>query len=395
MQQIAPLLVFVFLLIGCAKQQNTTLSFYTMETNTSAAMEVVSLHPAGQHLKSWKELAPSVAASRTYVATRDPEEVAIAREETTVTWGEIAESLALLEKLLPRLDAEPKLLASSFQWLGLTDGAGFSGYYEPVFNASYRKTQKYAYPIYRLPPDLKRLDLGKFRPEYIGQRLEYRLDQHEQVVPYYTRAEIDKGILSGQKLELAWLADPIDVFFLQIQGSGRLHFTDGRELPVGFAGTNGRLYHSIGRYLRDQGYIPPDKMSMDSIRAWLNAHPNDLERVLHRNDRYVFFRHGDTASPVGSMGRPLMPWISLAVDRAVFPLGAPLVFAVDVPTPAKDGASVLRSIHGIGFAQDTGAAILGRRVDLFCGRGEKAAFAAGRLNAPGQIWLLLPKKTKN
>lgn len=364
-------------------------SFYTLETPSAAAVEAAALDPAGQKLRSWNELAPAVAASRAYVATRDAGEVAVARGDLTVTWAEVDASLARLQELLPRLDAEPELLASSFRWLGLSDGAEFSGYYEPVVKASRKRAPGYACPLYRLPPDLKRLDLGDFHPELIGQRVVYRLERG-RVVPYYSREEIDeKGALAGRGLELAWLADPLDRYFLHVQGSGRLRFPDGSEQPVAYSGTNGRSYVSIGRHLADLGLIPSGEVTMHAIRDWLIAHPDEAQATLRLNERYVFFRENDAPDPAGSMGRALTPLVSLAVDRSAFPLGAPLVFAVDLPVADGAGATATRPVHGIGLAQDAGGAIVGRRVDLFCGSGDDAAFAAGRLNGPGQVWMLL------
>ena len=403
---------FLFVLGGCstlsrreaAEEAQKSLpyippgDFYTVEPLAGAAEIAATLRPTGQGLHSWKDLAPALAASRAYVASREAGQVAVAHGTLAVTWGEIEASLALLQELLPRLDTEPDLLAAKFRWIGLTDGAEFSGYYEPVMNASRTRKPGYAYPIYRLPPDLRQADLGAFKAEYIGQRLMYRL--HKGVpVPYYSRAEIDgKGALRGRGLELAWLADPLDAYFLQVQGSGRLRFEDGKEVPVAYAGTNGRPYLSIGRHLGDLGLIPPGEVSMQSIRAWLTAHPDEMEKTLFRNERYVFFRWGgNDGSPVGGMGRAITPWVTLAVDKSTYPLGAALAFAVDLPeaSPGEDGVPphgmTTRTLHGIGFAQDTGGAIRGRRVDLFCGRGEAAAFTAGHLNGPGQVWLLLPR----
>lgn len=383
---------------GCAdlrppvEATQTPAAFYTEETPAEAAREAAALNPAGQKLRSWNDLAPAVAASRAYVATREAGEVAVARGDLTVTWAEVDASLACLQALLPRLDAEPELLARSFRWVGLSDGADFSGYYEPVVKASRTRAPGYAWPLYRLPADLRRADLGDFHPELIGQRLVYRLDQG-RVVPYYSREEIDeKGALAGRGLELAWLADPLDRYFLHVQGSGRLRFADGSEQAVAYAGTNGRSYVSIGRHLADLGLLPSGEVTMQAIRDWLLAHPEEARATLRLNERYVFFRERDAPSPAGSMGRALTPLVSLAVDRSAFPLGAPLVFAVDLPAPDGKGGSMTRPVRGIGLAQDAGSAIVGRRVDLFCGAGDDAAFAAGRLNGPGQVWLLLPLK---
>lgn len=405
-----------------------TPDMFVPESPRDAAQLAQALRPEEQHLKSWTELAPALHASLTYALHREPEQVAVAHGNLAITWGEIARTLTRLQELLPRLDKEPGLFAAEFHWLRLAEGAEFSGYYEPVFKASRTRKPGYTYPIYRVPPDLKQLDLGSFKTEYIGQRLAYRL-VNGVPEPYYTRAEIDgtpagreksarssgvgkpgRGVLHGKGLELAWLADPLDVYFLHVQGSGRLRFSDGEEVPVRFAGSNGRPYLSIGKYLSGLNIISPDNVSMQSIRKWLIEHPEEQQRVLHQNSRYIFFSleskrtaaagksrpaNGFADSgPVGSMGVPISPWVTLAVDRSTFPQGAVLAFEVPLPsvsTASETPAQANAPLFGLGLAQDSGEAIRGRRVDLFCGRGEQAAAIAGRLNAPGEVWLLLAK----
>ena len=172
-------------------------------------------------------------------------------------------------------------------------------------------------------------------------------------------------------------------------------------MPVRFAGSNGKPYLSIGLYLDDQVEIPTGQVSMQSIRQWLREHPELRDDLLRRNQRYIFFRKGPetssgsiTSGPVGSMGSPLSSMVSLAVDRTTFPLGSVLAFDVNIPdpsSPVEEGPVSTTPLFGIGVAQDTGEAIKGRRVDLFCGKGARAAYIAGHLNGPGEIWMLLAK----
>lgn len=389
-----------------APERKAVLETLVPESGERAAALASALDRSGQRLRSWTELAPALRASRAHIASREPGQVAVAHGDIAVTWGDVARTLERLEALLPRLDAEPGLLAERFRWIRLKEGAAFSGYYEPVIKASRTRRPGYEVPLYRLPPDLRQLNLGRFQTELIGQRVAYRLSKGEPV-PYYTRAEIDgldgkPGVLRGKGLELAWLAEPVDAFFLHVQGSGRLRFADGKEMPVRFAASNGRPYVSIGRYLEDQGAIPPGRVSMQSIRQWLRDHPEARRDVLRRNERYIFFRKGEEApsgtlasGPVGSMGTPLSPMVTLAVDRRTFPLGAVIAFDVPIPDPASPAApgEALKStpLRGLGLAQDTGEAIRGRRVDLFCGKGARAAYIAGHLNGPGEVWLMLAK----
>lgn len=414
----AAALLAAALLTGCAAAPlpaakpplpEQAVSTFAPESNEQALMLAGQINRTGQHLRSWTELGPALRACRAHVAAQDPGQVAVAHGDLAVTWGDMARTLEILEALLPRLDANPGLLAERFTWIRLTENAAFSGYYEPVIKASRTRKHGYTTPLYRLPPDLHQLGLGDFRTELIGQRIVYRLKKGLPV-PYYTRSEIDgltgrRGVLQGRKLELAWLADPVDAFFLHVQGSGRLRFEDGSEMPVRFAGSNGRPYLSIGRYLGDQGEIPPGEVSMQSIRRWLEAHPEARNTLLARNERYIFFRRGPeppvgtlASGPVGTMGDPLSPMVSLAVDRRTFPLGAVLAFDVALPDPdrpAESGPLATTALLGLGIAQDTGEAIRGRRVDLFCGKGERAAYVAGHLNGPGTVWLLLAKEEKN
>ena len=351
--------------------------FYQTVPEPEALVKARALNPAGQHLASWRDLAPGLALSKIYAASKNPDDVAVARGEVAITWGQVQTTLNRLEELLPRLDAEPGLLARHFTWIGLSEGAEFSGYYESEIKASRVRTPRYAWPLYRKPSDLHSVDLGDFKPMLIGQRLVYRLEKGE-AVPYYERSEIDtQGVLAGRGLELAWVADPLDAFFLQLQGSGRLRYDDGTVVHILYAGDNGRPYLSLGRHLSDQGLLEPDNVSMQSIRKWLNEHPERRDEILALNKRYVFFRLADDG-PIGSMGRRLTS----------FPLGAVLAFDVSLPVP---GGKAGTPVHGIGLAQDTGEAIRGRRVDLFCGSGAEAEFVAGHLNAPGQVWMLIAR----
>ena len=397
--------MLAFLLTGCSVSppllddigEPAGVPFYTEESQARADMLAAALTPpAAQGLRSWVELEPVVRAALEYAQAREAEQVAVAHGDLAITWGEVVESLVRLESLLPRLDTDHRLLAQQFRWVRLTEGAAFSGYYEPLVMASRTKKSNYSQPLYRLPHDLEQLELGRFHPLFTGQRLVYRMDDGKPV-PYYGRTEIDgKKVLQGRGLELAWV-DPVDAYFLQVQGSGRLQFEDGTEMALLYAGTNGRPYLSIGQYLSGLGLIPADSVSMQSIRKWLHENPKERENVLYRNQRYIFFREGEPSSgPIGSMGSPVTPFVTLAVDRETFPLGALLAFDVQLPDPPEQSSpegdvKSFVDLRGIGIAQDAGEAIRGQRIDLFCGKGERAAFIAGHLNRRGEVWMLLAK----
>ncbi|MDX1539863.1 MAG: murein transglycosylase A, partial [Geminicoccaceae bacterium] len=228
----------------------------------------------------------------------------------------------------------------------------FTGYYEPLLDGSRTFGGRYVVPLYRVPDDLLSIDLGRFDPEFTGRRLLGRVTG-DQVVPYFSRREIDAGALEGRELELLWVDDPIDKFFLQIQGSGRIRLDDGEMIRVGYAGQNGHAYRAIGRDLIEQGEVTREEMSMQAIRAWLEDHPDAALDLMGRNRAYVFFdehrRLDPDAGPIGAQGVPLTEARSLAVDPSFLPLGAPVWLETRVPWP--EGEAPFRRLM---VAQDTG-----------------------------------------
>lgn len=247
-----------------------------------------------------------------------------------------------------------------FRALRVGDGQGFvTGYYEPEIAASRVADAAYATPVYRLPPG--------YAPGSID------------------RAAIAGGALAGQGLEIAWAADPIELFFLQIQGSGRLHLPDGSVVRIGYAGQNGFPYTAIGALMQERGLIAPGHLSMQSIIDWLRAHPAEGAALMLENRSYVFFHELTGPGPVGALGVPVTPHATIAADPAFMPLGAPVVLAVDRP-----------EANGLWIAQDTGGAIKGaNRFDTFWGTGAEARSIAGGMSARGAAWLLVPRKFKH
>ncbi len=268
----------------------------------------------------------------------------------------------------------------------------FTGYYEPQLAASRSRHGAYRIPVYGLPDDLITIDLGQFRPALKGTRLAGRL-KGRRLVPYPDRAEIDaKGLPTAPVL--FWAKDPVAVFFLQIQGSGRAVFDDGGVARVAYAGQNGQPYTAIGRTLIQMGAIPRQQMSLQSIRAWLLAHPADARKVMEGDASFVFFRMLPLVNPAlgadGSEAVPLTPRASLAVDARLHALGVPVYVAATAPDP--DAAEPDRPFDRLLVAQDTGGAIAGPvRGDVFWGFGKKAEAIAGRMKAPGAMYVLLPK----
>ncbi len=261
----------------------------------------------------------------------------------------------------------------------------FTGYYEPELQGRWAPEAEYQIPIYSRPHDLVSIDLGQHRAELAGTQLAGRVIDNK-LVPYFSRAEIMAGALRGRELEIMWVADPVDAFFLHIQGSGRVRLADGSTVRVGYAGRNGRRYTSIGRELVAMGAMRLEDVTAPSIRDWLRAHPAAGTQVMNRNESYVFFRVVEGEGPLGAQGVPLTPGRSLAIDRAFLPLGAPVW--LDTTDPLTDGGPLRRLL----ITQDTGSAIKGPvRGDVFWGFGETAARRAGLMKQEGRYYILLPK----
>jgi membrane-bound lytic murein transglycosylase A len=259
-----------------------------------------------------------------------------------------------------------------------------TGYYEPHLRGSRRQTPQYRYPVYGVPDDLITVDLGEVYPELKNMRLRGRIDGR-RVVPYYSRTEIGNGKgVAGR--ELLWVEDPVDLFFLQIQGSGKVTLDTGETIRLAYADQNGHPYKSVGRLLVERGELTLDQASMQGIRAWGQRNPDKLGDLLNTNASYVFFREQgvDNPSPAGALGVPLTPGRSLAVDPRVIPLGAPVFLSTTQPNSTQP-------LHRLMAAQDTGGAIKGAvRADLFWGSGDEAGALAGRMRQTGRLWVLLP-----
>jgi len=264
-----------------------------------------------------------------------------------------------------------------------------TGYYEPLLRGSRRRDERFSVPLYLRPPELVDVDLGAFRDELQGRRLA-GVVRGDRLVPFADRARLDEGALADRGLELVWVDDAIDAFFLHVQGSGRVELPDGRHLRVGYAAQNGHPYVAIGRELVARGALALEDVTMQSIRAWLAEHPEQAAEVMRANPSFVFFRELTGEGPVGSQGVVLTPHRSIAVDPAFVALGVPVWLDGQVPSP--DAGEPDRPLRRLVVAQDTGGAIRGPlRADLFCGHGEDAAAVAGRLKHEARMWILLPR----
>jgi membrane-bound lytic murein transglycosylase A len=261
-----------------------------------------------------------------------------------------------------------------------------TGYYEPLLKGSRVKTEKFRYPLYGVPDDLLEVDLGDAYPQLKGVRLHGRVEG-KRVVPYYKRAEIDNGAGALKGRELFWVDNAVELFFLQIQGSGRIELPDGSLVKVGYADQNGHPYVSIGRKLVESGAFKLEEASMQRIKEWADRNPTKLAALLEQNPSYVFFRElpNDLSAPIGALGVPLTNEYSLAVDPRTVPLGAPVFLATTQPNSTAP-------LNRLMLAQDTGGAIRGAvRADFFWGFGENAASQAGRMKQQGRMWVLFPK----
>lgn len=262
-----------------------------------------------------------------------------------------------------------------------------TGYYEPLVRGSRTRSARYPYPLYGVPKDLLVVDLATLYPELKNMRLRGRLDGN-RVVPYYSRADIDTASAPLQGNELYWIDDIVEVFFLQIQGSGQVQLDDGSIARVGYADQNGHPYRSMAGVLIDRGELPLAKTSMQGIKEWGRNNPSKLYEALNQNPSYVFFKPLplNLPGPLGTLRVPLIAEHAIAVDQRVIPLGAPVY--LDTVYPASS-----QKLQRLVMAQDTGGAIRGAvRADFYWGSGDEAGKQAGRTKQKGRMWVLLPRE---
>lgn len=332
---------------------------------------------------------------------RLPPDRAVGGWPTKITAQDVKESLLLFMEHLGLLGRPSSLLQVLRSDFNLYQSAGeggagnvlFTGYYQPVIAGSLVQTGEFPFPVYAKPNDLVEREAESSSSDTRGEKLVGRLAE-DRLVPYFSRQEIDGlGLLKGKGYEIAWVKDPVELFFLHIQGSGLLRLDDGRLLPMNYAGSNGRPYTSIGRLLVESGKISREQLSMQRLRRYLKERPEERDALLSRNESYVFFRFGD-GGPLGSIEVPLTPGRSIATDSRIFPKGA-LAFVVSRRPVVDAQGKVTRWQPFSRFVlnQDTGSAIQGPgRVDIYFGTGPKAGLAAGAMNSSGRLYFLVRKK---
>ena len=350
---------------------------------------------------SKKSLLNSIEQSLLYL-DKIPPESKFSYGSKTYTAAEVISSMKLFTYLLNTYSDKAVFIEKLEEYFHLFESPSndanrvlFTGYYEPIFKGSLTKTKEYIVPVYGMPDDLIMLNLGKFRKSLRQRTIIARLHKGK-VVPYYSRKEImfDK-VIAGRNLEIAWMRDPVDLFFLQIQGSGILELPDGNRVQLSYSGSNGREYSSIGKLLLDRGKMKLEEISMGSIRKYLADHPAERDKILSHNKSYTFLRmEKKKGAPRGSINVPLTPLRSIASDAFLFPKAALGFIRTEVPKFDEHwNVTQSRSISRFVLNQDTGGAIRGPgRIDLFWGNGKLAEKSAGVMRSYGRVYFLIAKK---
>ncbi|WP_459854544.1 MltA domain-containing protein [Humidesulfovibrio idahonensis] len=358
-------------------------SAFSARSGSEAQALALRLNPASQSLSSYAALAEPLRASLTYLSRQKASAPALVQPGGSLTWGQLFETAQELYTLLPRLDADPGLLAEHFVWYELAPSPLMTGYYSPEVDASLTRQPGYETPLYAKPPDLRQ---ASEEEQSQGRPKAYRAAQGA-IQPYYDRQAIDQGALAGQGLEIAWVKSPLDAFWLQTEGAGTLRLPDGSLRTAQFAASNGYEFQGLGQLLMATGALPREKLQRESIRAWCESNPERAREIMAQNRSFVFFelRQGFSA---GAMEKPLTALVSLATDPSLLPLGS--VAALDVPLPGQNGGIPV-SLRGLVLAQDTGSAIRGHRLDLYLGGGDTAERLESGLRTSAGLHLLVSK----
>lgn len=347
-----------------------------------------------------ESLDSAIRQSLDYLRKLPPDRV-VGEQPRPLTAKEVSDSLLAFTKLLEswhcmeclarEINTRFDLLASSAE--PELSKILFTGYYQPVLQGSLAPSEKFRYPIYAKPADLITAERVRLTPKMAVDKIFGRAEG-EQFLPHYSRREIDEaGSLGGLGLEIAWVEDPVDLFFLHIQGSGIIQLADGNNLHVGYAGQNGRPYRSIGRMLIDSGKVSREEMSMQKLRQYLNDHPQERNEIFAYNESYIFFRV-NPEGPLGSLDVPVTAGRSIATDGRLFPKGALALMQTEVPIiDGTGGLTGWKPVVRFVLNQDTGGAIRGpQRADYYFGTGERAGGLAGYMNRPGRLFFLVFKQ---
>ena len=342
----------------------------------------------------------AIGHSMSYLEKLPPERI-VGAQPRPFTARQLLDSLIAFDRLLDQWHCRgclARAIAAAFEIIPSSTGADeaevlFTGYYQPVIDGSLTPGEGFDYPIYGVPADLPTQEQAGANGAKNGEKKPGR-SENELLAPYYSRRDIDQlGVLRGRALEIAWVKDPIDLFFLHIQGSGLLRLRDGREVTVGYAAQNGLPYRSIGRLLIDDGKVPKEEMSMQRLRRYLMENPGEQNEIFAYNESYVFFRLNE-GGPLGSLGVPVTAGRSIATDSRLFPRGALALVHMDIPLIGRQGELAgWRPVTRFVLNQDTGGAIRGpQRADYYFGTGDDAGSLAGYMNRQGRLYFLVQKQ---
>ena len=383
----------VLLLSGCAPVKAPTV----VETPPVLVKLSPSAYPALSDDLNYEGLNHCILMSLTYLR-KLPRDRTFAFGTDSYTAAHLIRSLEVFQEFIqtrPSVGRINEMVRRDFlvyRAAGASEKVLFTGYYEPLLKGSIKETALYHYPIYSRPDDLVTVDLSAFSAKYAGETITGRYTG-QTLVPYYDRKAIEnREIFKGQAL--AWVGDPVDLFFLHIQGSGKILLDQGKTLNVHYHATNGHPYRSIGKVLIDQGKISRSEISMQAIRAYLKSHPQEQETILSANPSYVFFKT-ETDGPLGNLNVPLTPGRSIAVDKKIFPPAALMYIQTQKPVMTEAGQlGTWEEFGRFALNQDTGGAITGPgRADIFWGNGPYAELAAGYLQHRGDMYFLILKPT--
>lgn len=393
------LLLILYIFTGCypGPPEKITVPVPLIKLNSSQ-------YPVFSDAMNYENLCDSIDSSLLYFK-RIPEQRTFTFENQSYTAAHMIRSLESFKAFIETNPSAKNLNTWIKEHFNVYKATGnhneevlFTGYFEPLYPGSRKPGSKFPYPIYSIPDDLLKINLSLFSGQYKGHKtLMAKVNEaKKQVDPYYTRKEIGaRADFHKMARPIAWLKSRVDRFFLEIQGSGRIDLGNGEMINVGYAGVNGRPYSSIGKYLIEQNEIPKEKMSMQAIRQWLDAHPYRIDEVLNQNESYVFFKE-KTDGPYGCLGVKLTAFRSLATDSKLFPKGA-LCF-IETFLPDRNNMNRKKEWGKTSFFvmnQDTGGAIKGpARADLFCGNGDYAEFTAGHMKHYGQVFFLVLKSDR-
>ena len=390
------ILILMVVFSGCGYLQRKP----EISPSTSLKKLRLSSYPDFKDHHHYKGLIHSINQSLSYL-NRVPRERTFIYGQDVYTAGHLIDSLNRISDIIVEKPSEKELNRFIAQNCFVYQSIGsnwkrevlFTGYYEPTLLGSLTQSDEYRHPVYAMPSDLIRIDLSPFSDRFAGESIVGRYTG-SSVVPYYDRRQIEQpnSPISQSSQILAWVKDPIDLFFLQIQGSGRLLLPNGDHLNLHYHASNGHPYRSIGKLLIDEGKIAKEHMSMQAIRAYLNENPEEQNRILNHNPSDVFFKT-EIDGPIGYLQEPLTPERSVATDRRLFPPGALGYIETVRPVVTPSGQiDTWKDFNAFILNQDTGGAIRGPgRVDLFWGNGPYAELAAGHMQHPGTIYFIVLK----